>query len=130
MSKRPWAAASKNGWISGFMGGAGIVRSFVLMASLPAHDDGGAPVCGAQGSARAVGQRDIAVLHLDLGMRLSAEVTHRLDHVGHAAAVRRMVVAEPATVRVEGQLPHPGDEVAVGDDLAALALRAEAQILQ
>src|SRR5215470_3614311 len=130
MVRRPWAAASKNGWISGLSGGAGMARCLLLMTSLPTHDQRGAAVAGAQRATRAVRQRDVTVLDLDLGMGLAAELTHGLDDLGHAPAVRRMVVAETAAVGIEGKLPHPGDEVAVGDELAALPLGAEAEILE
>src|SRR5215470_8672905 len=126
MVRRPWAAASKNGWISGLSGGAGMARCLVLMTSLPTHDQRGAAVAGAQRATRAVRQRDVTVLDLDLGMGLAAELTHGLDDLGHATPVGGMVVAETAPVRVERQLAHARDEVAVGDELAALALGAEA----
>ena len=64
------------------------------------------------------------------GMRLAAQLPHRLDHLGHAAAIRRMVVAQAAAVGVERQLADAGDQVAVGDEAAALALLAEAEILE
>src|SRR5437867_10467845 len=63
-------------------------------------------------------------------MGLAAELAHGLDDLGHAAAVGRMVVAEPAAVGVERQPTDAGDEIAVSDELAALALLAEAKVLQ
>src|SRR5262245_60496284 len=46
------------------------------------------------------------------------------------AAVARVVVAETAAIGVEGQPADTGDEVAIGDELAALPLRTEAEILE
>src|SRR5262249_41069428 len=40
-----------------------------------------------------------------------------------------MVRAEPATVRVEGQLADAGNQIAVGDELAARAFLAKTEIL-
>ena len=37
-------------------------------------------------------------------MRFTARLTHRFQHLGQAAAVGRVVVAEPAAVGVERQL--------------------------
>ena len=65
-----------------------------------------------------------------LGCASPAELPHRLHHLGQAAAVRRVVVAEPAPVGIERQLARPRDEIAVGHELAALPLGAEAQVLQ
>src|SRR5438093_5621448 len=98
--------------------------------SLSLHDQRGAHVPGAERAAGAVSERDVAVLHLHLGMRLAAELAHGLDHLRHATAVGRMVVAEPAAVGVEGQPADARDQVAVGHELAALPLLAEAEILE
>ena len=67
--------------------------------------------------------------HLHLGMRLAAELTHRFDDFGHAAAVRGVVVAEPAAVGVERELAGAGNEVAVRHELSAFALLAEPEVL-
>ena len=64
------------------------------------------------------------------GMRLAAQLPHRFDDLGHAAAVGRMVVAQAAAVGVERQPADAGDQVAVGDEAAALALPAESQVLE
>ena len=61
----------------------------------------------------AVGDGEVAVLHLDLRMGFAAQLAHGLDHLGHAAAIDRMVAAEPAAIGVERQLADAGDEVAV-----------------
>ena len=82
------------------------------------------------GAAGAVREREVAVLHLHLRVRLAAQLPHRFDHLGHAAAVRRVVVAEPAAVGVERQLAAARDQIAVGDELAALAFLAEAEVLE
>ena len=80
--------------------------------------------------AGAVRDGEIAILHLHLGMRLAAQLPHRLDDLGHAAAVDRMVAAQPAAVGIERQLADAGNQIAVGDELAALALLAEADVFQ
>ena len=74
--------------------------------------------------------REIAVRHLHLRMRLAAQLPHRLDDLGHAAAVDGVIAAEPAAVGVERQFSDAGNQIAVGDELAALALLAEAEVLQ
>src|SRR4051812_1544397 len=101
-----------------------------VMPLLPLQDDGGAGVAVRGRAAGAMGEREVAIPHLDGGMRLAAELAHRLDDLGEAAAVRRVVVAETAPVGIERQLPHPRDEVAVGDEAPAFALPAEAKILE
>ena len=88
------------------------------------------PWRSAERAAGAVRQREVAVLHLHLRMRLAAQLAHRLDHLGDAAAVGRMVVAEPAAIGVERQLADARDQVAVGHERAALALLAEAEVLE
>src|SRR5262249_58450220 len=85
---------------------------------------------GRGGAAGAVSEGDVAVLPLYFWMRLAPELAHRLDHLGEPAAVARVVVAEAAAIGVEGQPADTGDEVAVGDELAALPLRTEAEILE
>src|SRR5215467_12951788 len=62
-------------------------------------------------------------------MRLTAQLTHRFDHLGHAAAVRRMIVAQPAAVGVERQPSHAGDQVAIRHEPPPLSFRTEAKIL-
>ena len=89
---------------------------------LPFHDDGGGAVASAERAAGAVRQRDVAIPHLHRRMRLAAQLAHRLDHLGQAAAVRRVVVAQAPAVRVERELAGARDQVAVADEFAALAL--------
>ena len=55
-------------------------------------------------------------------MRLAAQLPHRLDHLGHAAAIGRMIVAQAAAVGVERQFAGAGNQIAVGYELAARAL--------
>ena len=55
----------------------------------------------AEKSAGAVGDREIAVLDLHLGMRLAAQLAHGFQHLGKAAAIARMVAAQAATVILE-----------------------------
>ena len=83
----------------------------------------------AEAAARAVRERNLAVGNLHGRVRLAAKLAHRLDHLGDAAAVRRVVVAQSAAVGVERQLPERCDERAVGDEPAALPLRAETEVL-
>src|SRR5262249_61253357 len=85
----------------------------------------------------ALGQRAVCavphhvfvVLDLDLWVRLAACLPHGLDALGHTAAIARMVRAEPATICVEGQLADAGNQITVGNELAARALLAETEIL-
>src|SRR5262249_18478057 len=63
-------------------------------------------------------------------MRFAAQLPHGFKYLGHAAAVDGMVTAEPAAIGVERQLARAGDQIAVGDELAALALLAEAEVLE
>src|SRR4029453_15201587 len=118
------------GLAAGWAAGAGSLRSAVAIALLPAHDDGGAAVAGSERAAGSVRERDVAVLHLHLRMGFATQLPHRLHHLREAAAVGRVVVAESAAIGVERQLADARDQIAVGDELAALALRAEAEILQ
>jgi len=60
-------------------------------------------MAGPERSASAVRQCEGAVAHLDRRMRFAAQLPHGLDDLGHAAAVARMVVAQAAAIRVEGQ---------------------------
>src|SRR4030081_3865295 len=83
----------------------------------------------AQESAGAVRDREIAVFYLHLGMGFAAQLPHRFDDLGHAAAVDGVIAAEPAAVGVERQLADARNQVAVSDELAALAFLAETQIL-
>src|SRR5262245_51831210 len=62
-------------------------------------------------------------------MRLTACLPYGLDDLGHTAAVAGMVRAEPTTIRVEGQLADTGNQIAVGDELAARAFLAETEVL-
>src|SRR5258706_15692587 len=78
--------------------------------------------------ASAVGDSEIAVLDLHLRMGLAAQLTHCFDDFCHAAAVDRVIAAQPAAVGVERQLSDAGNQIAVGDELAALALLAEAEV--
>src|SRR6476620_8891705 len=61
-------------------------------------------------------------------MGLAAQLTHRLDDFRHAAAVDGVIAAQPAAVGVERQLADAGNQIAVGVELAALALPAKAQV--
>src|SRR3954465_12797153 len=87
-------------------------------------------MANAQQSAGAMSDREIAIGHLHLRMRLPAQLAHSLKNLGHAASVDRMVAAEPAAVGIERKLADAGNQIAVGDELAALALSAETEVLQ
>jgi NAD(P)-dependent dehydrogenase (short-subunit alcohol dehydrogenase family) len=91
-------------------------RIVEVAASLPFHDQRGAAVAVCRAAAGAVRQRQAAVRHLHLRVRLAAQLAHGLDDLGHAAAVGRVVVAQPAAIGVEGQLADARDQVAVGDE--------------
>src|SRR5206468_3157050 len=60
-----------------------------------------------------------------LGMRLAAQLADRLRDLRQTTTVGRMIVAEATAVRVGRRPPDASDQVAVGDELAALALVAE-----
>ena len=77
-----------------------------------------------------MGQRQGAIGHLYFWMGLAAQLARGLDNFGDAAPVCGMVVAEPAAIGVERQLARAGDQVAIGDEGAPLALLAEAEIFQ
>ena len=79
----------------------------------------------AQQSAGSVRDGEIAVLHLHLGMRFAAQLPNRFNDFGHATAIDRVVAAQAAAVGVERQLADARDQIAVGDELAALTLLAE-----
>src|SRR5262245_2845419 len=127
MRSFPSAAASKYGWFSAFGFGAGIFLSCPLIASFPRHDQGRAAVPRAEQPPSPLREHHVAVPDLDLRMRVATELANRFDHLRHPAPVCRMVVAQAAAVGVEGEPADAGDEVAVGDEPAPLALRAEAE---
>src|ERR1700742_4678682 len=77
-----------------------------------------------------MGDGEIAILDLHLRMRLAAQLPDGFDDLGHAAAIDGMVAAEPTAIGVERQLADARDQVAIGDELAALALLAEAEVLE
>src|SRR5262245_65909838 len=109
----PWAAASKNGFVSGLTGGGGIVRALPVI-SLSPHDQRGAAVAGRERAAGTVSEGDVAVPHLYFWMRLAPELAHRLDHLGEPAADARVGVAGAAAHGVGGQAADPRCEVTVG----------------
>src|SRR6202011_858570 len=71
--------------------------------SLPLHDHGRCTMPGAERAAGAVRQCQITILDLHGGMRLAAQLAHRLDHLGEAATVGRVIVAETPAIGVERQ---------------------------
>src|SRR4051812_37422962 len=84
----------------------------------------------AERAAGAMSDGEVAVLDLNGRMRLAAQLPYGLDDLGDAAAVGWMVGAQPAAVGVERQLADAGDQVAVGDERAALALLAETEVFE
>src|SRR6202012_5932661 len=93
--------------------------------SLPLHGQPRTAVTRAELQPGALRQREVAILHLSRGMRLTAELPHRFDDFGHVARVRWVVVAQAAAVGVERQLADTGNQIAVGDEFAAGAPFAE-----
>src|ERR1700748_3162313 len=63
-------------------------------------------------------------------MRFAAQLPHGFEDLGHAAAIDGMVAAEAAPIGIERQLADAGNQIAVGNELSALALLAEADILE
>src|SRR6202035_4893483 len=84
----------------------------------------------AKQTAGAMRHREVAILDLHLGMGFAAQLPHGLDDLGLAAAIDGVVAAETAAIGVERQLADAGDQIAVGDELAALALLAEAEVFE
>src|SRR5947209_10498021 len=82
----------------------------------------------AQQSAGAMRDREIAVLDLHFWMRLPTQLPDGLDDLGHAAAIDRMIAAEPAAVGIERQFADAGNQVTVGDELATLAFLAKTKV--
>src|SRR3546814_4301290 len=76
-----------------------------------------------------VGERQLADGDLNLAAGLAAQLADRLDDLGHAAPVGGVVVAQSAAVGVERQPAIGCPQALVGDEGAALALLAEAQVL-
>ena len=75
----------------------------------------------AEKSAGAMGDCDPTPRNLHLRMRFATQLPHHLDDLGHAATVGRMIAAEPAAIGAERQFADTGNQIAVGDELAALA---------
>src|SRR4051812_21078450 len=73
-------------------------ESFVM--SDPLHDERRAAMAGAERAASALRQCEPAVRNLHCRMCLAAQLPHGLDHLGHAAAVRGVVVAQAAAVGI------------------------------
>src|ERR1700745_4225172 len=103
---------------------------FWLHSSHTLQNAGRGGVAHAQESAGTMRDCEVAVFHLHLRMRLAAQLPHSLDDFRHAAAVDGMVAAQPAAIGVERQLADAGNQIAVGDEFAALALLAEAEVLK
>ena len=87
-------------------------------------------MAGGKLEAGAMGDREVTIFDLHLGMGLAAQLPHRFDHLGHAAAINRVVGAKTAPIGVERKLADTRDQVAVGDELAALPLFAKAEIFE
>ena len=61
-------------------------------------------------------------------MRFAAQLPHRLEHFGHAAAIGRMIVAQAAAVGVERQFADAGDQIAVRDEFSSRSLGAKTEV--
>src|SRR6476646_6714914 len=61
-------------------------------------------------------------------MGLAAQLTHCFDDFCHAATVDGVIAAQSTAVGVERQLADAGNQIAVGDEPAALALLAKTQV--
>ena len=70
------------------------------------------------------------VRHLHFWMRFAAQLPDRLEDFCHAPAVDGVVRTKSAAVGIERQLADAGNQIAVGYELAALALLAEADVLE
>ena len=77
-----------------------------------------------------MGERDLAILNLDRRMRLIAQLPDCLQDFRQAAAVDRVVAAQPSTISVEGQSTLARYQVTVGNELAAFANLAKAKVFQ
>jgi hypothetical protein len=99
------------------------------MYPLSFQDNGCAAVATAKPASGAVSQGKLAVLHLDCRMSFAAQLPNRFNDLCHPPAIGRVIVAEPAAVSVHRQAADARDQLAVGDEAAALALLAEAQVL-
>src|ERR1700716_4105370 len=77
-----------------------------------------------------MGDGEIAIPDLHFWMRLAAQLPHRLDNFGHAAAIDGVIAAETAAIGVERQLADAGNQIAIGDEFSALAFPAKAEVLE
>src|ERR1700722_4502743 len=96
---------------------------------LPPKDQCGGAASHPKIAAVTLRQGDLAVRYLDLRVGLSPQLPDRLDDLGHATAVHRVVVAKATAVGVERQLPEWSDERAVEHEVAALAFFAKTDVL-
>src|SRR3954449_12073605 len=124
----PRAAASQNTFVSGLAILAS--ASFFTAILFPPQDQCGFGVPRSKRAAGPLRQSKPAVAHLHFRVRLAAQLPHRLDDFGHAAAICGMIVAKTAAIGVERQLADARDKIAVGDETAALTFCAEAEIFE
>src|SRR5436190_4289028 len=135
-SSVPSAVASQNAAVSEVTSGTGVGSGSLISAVLPpscvlaAEHECGAPHAGGQRSAGAVRDRERAVGDLHGGVGLAAQLAHCFDDLGHASAVARVVVAQPAAVGVERKLAVGRNEGAVEHEAPSFSLLAEAEILE
>jgi hypothetical protein len=76
-----------------------------------------------------MGDHKIAAWNLHRDMGRATCLTHRLEQFGHTPTISRMIAAQPAAIRIEGQLTNSQNQVAVCHELAALSAAAESDIL-
>src|SRR5271169_5059535 len=77
-----------------------------------------------------MGNGEVAVLNLNLWVSFSAQLPYRFNDFCHAAAIDGMIAAKSATVGVERQFACARNQIAVGDELAALAFLAKTEVLE
>src|SRR3954470_10871483 len=63
-------------------------------------------------------------------MSFAPELPDRLNDLGHAAAISRMIIAQPAPISIERQLPYPGDQIAVSNEPTTLAFGTKSKVFQ
>src|SRR5438067_3949816 len=123
----PWPPAPRNAWFPDCPAASDIS---LWCPSRALQNAGRCGVAHAEQAAGAMSDREIAVRHLHLGMGFTTKLPHCFDDLGHATAIDRMVAAQSPTIGVERQFADTGNQIAVGDEFAALALLAKPEILE
>ena len=84
----------------------------------------------AEQAAGAVRDGKVAIFDLHLRMSFSPQLPHRFDDFCHAAAIDGLVAAQSPAVGVERLFADARNQIAVGDEFAALALFAKAEVFE